>query len=83
MVKKKKEKTSEETVNHPPHYQGQKFEVIDVIEDFDLNFRTGNALKYLMRAGRKYQDNDGYLEDLYKAIWYLEREIEYVNQGAK
>lgn len=61
---------SNENVDHPDHYQGRKFEVIDVIEDFDLNFNLGNAIKYILRAGKK---ND-YKEDLKKAVWYLERE---------
>ena len=59
------------TVNHPSHYQGKQFEVIDVIEDFDLNFKLGNAVKYILRAGKK----DNSQEDLKKAHWYLEREI--------
>ncbi len=62
---------TKEAVNHPQHYQGNKFEVIDIIEDFKLNFALGNAVKYILRAGKK---ND-YSEDLKKAIWYLQREI--------
>lgn len=58
-------------INHPSHYQGQRFEVIDIIEDFDLGFKLGNAIKYILRAGRK----GDFIEDLRKAIWYLEREI--------
>lgn len=60
-----------EKINHPSHYQGQRFEVIDIIEDFDLGFKLGNAIKYILRAGRK----GDFVEDLRKAIWYLEREI--------
>ncbi len=58
-------------INHPKHYQGTKFEVIDIIEDFDLNFCLGNAIKYILRAGKKGDR----VEDLRKAIWYLTREI--------
>jgi len=58
--------------NHPSHYQGQKYEVIDIIEDFELNFCLGNAIKYILRAGKKGDKK----EDLRKAIWYLTREIE-------
>jgi len=61
-------------VNHPDHYQGAVTEVIDVIEDFDLNFNLGNAVKYILRSGKK----ETFLTDLKKAIWYLEREIERV-----
>ena len=64
---------SKETVNHPDHYQGGKYEVIDIIEDFDLSFSLGNAIKYILRAGHK--DPQLKKEDLRKAIWYLEREL--------
>lgn len=60
-----------EMVNHPQHYQGNKYEVIDIIEDFDLNFCLGNAIKYILRAGKKGNKN----EDILKAIWYLNREL--------
>lgn len=53
------------------YYQGKKFECIDIIEDYDLGFCLGNALKYILRAGKK-DDRD---EDIRKAIWYLQREI--------
>jgi hypothetical protein len=62
---------SEEKVNHPLHYQGNNIEVIDVIEDFGLGFSLGNAIKYILRAGKKGDR----VEDLRKAIWYIEREI--------
>lgn len=65
------EHPTKEMVNHPSHYQGKRFEVIDIIEDYDLGFNLGNAIKYILRAGHK----DGYEQDLKKAIWYLEREI--------
>lgn len=61
-----------ELVNHPDHYQGKKFEVIDIIEDYELNFTLGSAVKYILRAGKK-DDKD---TDLKKAIWMLERELE-------
>lgn len=67
----------EEKVDHPKHYQGHKFEVIDIIEDFDLGFNLGNAIKYILRAGKKGLIN----EDLKKAVWYLEREIKGVRDG--
>lgn len=58
-------------IDHPPHYTFGKHEVIDIIEDWQLNFHLGNAVKYIARAGRK---GDA-LEDLRKAAWYLDREI--------
>ena len=59
-------------VNHPDHYQG-KFEVIDVIEAFEMNFNIGNCQKYIARAGKK--DPSKTIIDLKKARWYLDREI--------
>jgi len=58
-------------VNHPDHYNTGDFEVIDVIEDWNLTFCLGNAVKYIARAGHK---NDR-KEDLEKALWYLQREL--------
>lgn len=59
-------------VNHPPHYTAYKgLEVIDLTEQ--LNFNRGNAVKYICRAGLK---NDDPTEDLKKAAWYINREIQ-------
>lgn len=63
-----------DTVNHPSHYNDGKIEVIDFIEDKHLNFHRGNAVKYISRAGKKNPDKE--LEDLRKAVWYINREIE-------
>ena len=60
-------------VNHPPHYRDGGIEVIDFIEAKDLNFRLGNAIKYISRAGKKASDP---VQDLEKAVWYLKREID-------
>jgi len=57
------------TVDHPTYYQGKKYEAIDIIEDYNLDFHLGNAIKYILRAGKK----DDKLKDLNKAIWYLQR----------
>lgn len=64
-----------EKVSHPAHYGGQDdpYEPIKIIEAKDLGFNTGNALKYLLRAGRK--PGTPYVEDLRKAVFYLNREI--------
>ena len=62
-----------DAVNRPSHYaEGREFETIDVIEDWNLGYHLGNAVKYISRAGRK----DDILQDLKKAQWYLNREIE-------
>lgn len=64
-------------VNHPSHYcEGRKYEPIDVIEDWNLGFLTGNALKYISRAGRKNDE----LEDLAKAVFYLNRRIQQIKK---
>lgn len=65
-------------INHPNHYNYGSIEVIDYIEDKDLNFNLGNAVKYISRAGRKYEDT--YVEDLQKAVWYIQREIQRVSK---
>lgn len=57
-------------MNHPNHYNQGKFEVIDVIADWKLDFCLGNAVKYIARAGHK--DKAKTAEDLEKAIWYLQ-----------
>ena len=59
-------------VNHPDHYNAHAIECIDVVEH--MNFNRGNAIKYVWRAGLK---GDA-VEDLRKAIWYLEREIKRI-----
>jgi hypothetical protein len=60
-----------DSVNHPKHYNSHPsgIECIDVVEH--MNFNTGNAIKYLWRA-----DHKNGLEDLRKAAWYVNREIE-------
>ncbi len=60
-------------VNHPPHYKAGGIEVIDFIEAKDLNYRLGNVIKYVSRAGKKDSDP---VQDLEKAAWYLKREID-------
>lgn len=72
-----KDAIKSDAVDHPSHYCGKKYEVIDLIDDFGLNFNKGNALKYLLRAGHK----DDYVQDLKKAIWYLNREIDTYNSN--
>ena len=65
-----------EQVNHPQHYGGEDnpYEAIKVIEACDLDFHLGNTVKYVSRAGKKGTDKE--LQDLKKALWYLERKIQ-------
>lgn len=69
-----------DVVNRPAHYTDGKIEVIDFIEDKGLNFHRGNAVKYIARAGKK--DPAKEVEDLEKARWYINREIERL-KGSK
>lgn len=60
-----------DNVNHPSHYTHGSIEVIDAIEDWNLDYHRGNAVKYLARADHKGNK----LEDLKKAEWYIRRLI--------
>lgn len=62
-----------DNVNNPPHYTSGGIETIDFIEAKELGFHLGNSVKYIARAGKKNPAK--YVEDLRKAIWYIEREI--------
>lgn len=66
-------KTEHDAVNHPAHYTSGSIEVIDFIEDQKLSYHLGNATKYICRAGKK--DPCKTVEDLQKAVWYLNRYI--------
>ena len=59
----------EPKVNHPKHYNAGKYEAIDIIEDWELDFHCGSAIKYIAR--HKHKENPA--QDIKKAIWYLER----------
>ena len=69
---KKKEK-----VDHPSHYNTGKIEVIDAIEDWQLGFNDGNAIKYIAR--HKYKGES--IQDIEKAIWYLQRYLTTLKKG--
>ncbi len=60
----------------PSHYQFGEVQVIEITEH--LNFLLGNTVKYCCRAGRK--DGETRLEDLEKALWYLERQIDNIRR---
>ena len=68
-----------DNVNRPDHYNHGKIEVIDFIEDKELGFNLGNAVKYISRAGRKDANNT--IEDLRKAVWYINRQIQRLERG--
>ena len=59
------------------YYKNEKdYDVIDICKDYNLNFNRGNILKYVIRAGKKEYE----LKDLYKALDYLQREIEHIEE---
>lgn len=63
-------------INHPPHYNFHPsgVEAIEITEHLD--FCSGNAIKYIWRAGEKNKDKE--IQDLRKAVWYLHRWISLV-----
>jgi len=74
-----------DAVNSPPHYTQHPsgIECIEVSQHY--NFCIGNAIKYLWRNGLKKShdltDKDSQIQDLRKAIWYIEREIDNLEQN--
>ena len=62
-----------EAVNHPKHYGGKDnpLEVINIINHYKLNFELGNLIKYVLRADNKGNRK----QDLQKALWYLQYEL--------
>lgn len=73
-LKKNQKEATQDPVNHPSHYTSDPsgIECIQISENW--SFCLGNALKYLWRNGKKDADTD--IQDLQKAIWYIQREIE-------
>lgn len=70
----------DQNVQHPIYYGGadDPYEAIKVIEAWDLGFHLGNTVKYISRAGKK--DGNSATQDLKKALFYLNREIELLEK---
>lgn len=70
------EQNTSDMVNHPSHYNKHPrgIEVIDFVEHMD--FCCGNAIKYIARSEHKGNE----IQDLQKAIWYLNRKIETLKE---
>jgi len=64
---------SEDLVNHPKHYTSDPSGVECIQITRHRTFNVGNAIKYLWRAGLK--DSNNHIQDLRKAIFYIEDEI--------
>ena len=71
--------TPDDPVEHPGHYTDGGIECIDYIEAKGLGYHLGNAVKYISRAGKK--DPAKTIEDLGKAVWYIQRKIELLKEG--
>lgn len=77
----------EDKVNNPKHYTSHPsgIECIQISEHH--NFCIGNAIKYLWRAGLKTDadksSKDKQIEDLEKAVWYIQREIQRIKNNIK
>lgn len=71
-----------DVIEKPKHYvEGRQYEPIDVINDWELDFALGNVIKYVSRAGRKHPDK--LIEDLEKAIFYLNYEIKSLKDSVE
>ena len=73
----------DQNVQHPIYYGGadDPYEAIKVIEAWNLGFHLGNTVKYISRAGKK--DGNSATQDLKKALFYLNREIELLEKQNK
>ena len=69
-------KTMNDNIN--PTYYRKGIEVTDFIMEYELDFCSGNVIKYLVRQGKK---NPNGLEDLKKAEWYLTRLIKQMENN--
>ena len=78
---------NDDSVNHPNHYNDGNIEVIDFIEDKNLGFHLGNAIKYISRAGKKHEqgmsNKQKEINDLRKAMWYVNRKIDQLKNEGK
>lgn len=72
----------DDKVHKPSHYDRHAIEPITFIMKNDLDFASGNAVKYIMRAGHKVYDGlsplDSHVTDIRKAIRYLEMKINLI-----
>ena len=71
------QKAESDMVNHPKHYNVGGIETIDFIEAKKLDYNLGNAVKYISRADHKGDR----VQDLKKALWYVERAIMSLHIG--
>jgi hypothetical protein len=70
--RKRRKRKKDNNVDHPLHYNKGKYEAIEVIEDWQLGFHCGSAIKYIARHKHKESPK----QDIEKAIWCLQRYLE-------
>jgi hypothetical protein len=76
VSKGRKAKVKSDMVNNPEHYKIGGIETIDFIEAKNFGYNLGNVVKYISRADYKGDR----LENLKKAQWYMNREVELVSK---
>lgn len=69
---------ADESVIIPSYYNKENMSVIDIIDEYELNFNKGNIIKYILRSGKKSKDTE--IQDLQKAMRYCQMEIERLNK---
>ena len=69
---------ADESVIIPSYYTKPSMSVIDIIDEYELNFNKGNIIKYIVRSGKKSKDTE--IQDLQKAMRYCQMEIERLNK---
>lgn len=69
---------ADESVIIPSYYNKTTMSVIDIIDEYELNFNKGNIIKYVLRSGKKSKDTE--IQDLQKAIRYCQMEIERIQK---
>ena len=68
----------DESVIIPSYYNKANMSVIDIIDEYELNFNKGNIIKYILRSGKKSKDTE--IQDIQKAMRYCQMEIERLNK---
>ena len=69
---------ADESVIIPSYYNKANMSVIDIIDEYELNFNKGNIIKYILRSGKKSKDTE--IQDIQKAMRYCQMEIERLNK---
>ena len=69
---------ADDSVIIPSYYNKANMSVIDIIDEYELNFNKGNIIKYILRSGKKSKDTE--IQDIQKAMRYCQMEIERLNK---